>query len=163
MRVERNSLLGVANPATRGHHEVPAQAAAVGHVWVLAYASAGVSVNVHGSLTTREHGGIPGHGNHWELHGCPGAMQNWPCPSLAAVFWIAGSMSHQLQHLGEWACRVPHPGSTVEPTLIAGVWVSRPQGFECGRADSRMHLLCGSTEVIPLPLPTPTLFHLLQL
>jgi hypothetical protein len=38
-------------------------------------------------ITTRDHGGIHDLGSHLEPHGCPRAVQNWPCPSQ---LWKAG-------------------------------------------------------------------------
>jgi hypothetical protein len=47
----------------------------------------------------------------------------------------ASCTPHQQQHSGEQA-PLPFPGSTAELALLAGMWVSWPQGNECGRTSS---------------------------
>ena len=49
LRVERISPLYMANLTTWGHDEVPARAAAEGHIWDHGHAVAGVNVDVHSS------------------------------------------------------------------------------------------------------------------
>lgn len=60
-------------------------------------------------ITTREDGDVPGQGSCQGPQGCPGAVQNWPCPSLDAVSQESWShlpylfTGYRLQCLGEWA------------------------------------------------------------
>ena len=71
----------------------------------MGYMAASVGVNVHPS-------------SHWQSHGCPGAVQNWPCPLPAAALWISSP--------------VPSLGNTVELELVRRVWVSQFEGKSIG-------------------------------
>lgn len=67
-------------------------------------------------VTTRDHEDVPGLGSHQGPRGVPGAVQNWPWPSLAATLWRAGPTTPQRQlwvslrvslpltQGGEWSC-----------------------------------------------------------
>ena len=44
-------------------------------------------------------------------------------PSLEIALWRAGSICHCWQYSGEWALCPTEPGSTVELTLMAGVYM----------------------------------------
>lgn len=88
--------------------------------------------------TTREHGGVHGWGSRWGPHGCPGAVHNWPCPSLGCS--PLESWPYLSPEAAGKAGLVPCPGSTVELALAAGVWFTWPEGM-CRRADPMIPLL----------------------
>lgn len=49
-------------------------------------------------FTIKEHEDIPGWGSHWGPYGCPGAVQNWSCPSLTLALWkLAPSLAAVLE------------------------------------------------------------------
>lgn len=56
-------------------------------------------------------------------------MNNWPCPSLDAAVWKTAPISTALGRVGLKPC----PGSTVELSLVAAVWVNWPEDGECER------------------------------
>lgn len=45
-------------------------------------------------VITEEHGDDPGKGSNMGPCGYPGAVQNWPHPSLATALWRAGLIFH---------------------------------------------------------------------
>lgn len=77
----------------------------------------------------------------------PGVLKaGKPCPSPAATLSKVGPV-------------LPHPGSTVDLTLMAGVQVSWSQECEHGRVGSVTCLPCSSMdkgEMLPFPLPLGT-------
>jgi hypothetical protein len=88
LRVERSSLLWVVSLTLCGHGEVPVWADTGGHVWVQGYIVGGITVNVHGSITTTLGEAAAG-----KTRGCPGAVNSCPCASLDSVLRIADPMS----------------------------------------------------------------------
>lgn len=53
-----------------------------------------------------------------------------PHSSLDAVLQRTGPISHWQHHSGEHLSPAPHPGSKMELSLVAGVWVSWPEGMK---------------------------------
>lgn len=51
---------------------------------------------------------------------------------------------------------LPGPGSTAELALVAGVWLSGPQGRECGRPEPTAALPWGGTSAEVMLSPAPT-------
>ena len=68
--MERDSLMCAACAATSGRGEVPAHAAAEGHVWLLGSTAARVCVNVCGHVTTEGHKDVPALGCRLMPQGC---------------------------------------------------------------------------------------------
>lgn len=79
-------------------------------------------------------------------------------PSLDVDLWRPGPISYLCQHMGEQVLCIAQvaQGSTVELALVAGVWVSQPQGYECGRLT--LPLVCRGVAKAPqsnVPPPLP--------
>ena len=75
------------------------------------YAAAGVCANESQITTKNIPADIPGLGYHLEPHKCPGVVESWSHPSLAAALasWL------WLQHLIERALHVPGRQSRAGP------------------------------------------------
>lgn len=103
-------------------------------------------------VTTGEHGDILGQLVNGDHVGVQRLCKTVPHPQWMQ---LSGELATCLT--GRALERVPHPGSTVDLALVAGVWVGQPQGHECGRPDPATHLSWGSmgTEVVPRPFPAP--------
>lgn len=54
----------------------------------------------------------------------------------------ANPLLYPLLHSEKWALH-PHLGSAAELTLLAGLWVNRPQDHEHGKVSSASHLKYG--------------------
>lgn len=86
-------------------------------------------------ITTRDRGDIPGLDSCQGPLGCPGAVQNCPLPSLAAVLWRIDSAPQRLQHSGECA-PAPPLSNTVELTVVVRARAGElPQGMSMGELD----------------------------
>ena len=88
-------------------------------------------------VTTREHGDVPGLGSHQGPLGVPGAVQNWPWPSLAAVLWKAGPTTpqRQLWVIGRVSLLLAQGAQWSWPWGQGVGKPSRGGGCECGKAD----------------------------